>query len=146
LFGDCIVVDATGRYICERRALAPQLLHTWTAGNLAFLTAATFLRRRALDKHQLWFSADYRDLGDQDWALRLVQRRVPAAVLPEFVSVFTETGGNMGLRANAARERREFHARVPAWARALAPLALLHFRWRRWLAGHYRCVPHDYAI
>lgn len=146
LFGDCLVVDAAGDYLCERRALTPQLIHTWTASNLAFLTAATFIRRRVLDQHQLWFDANYRDAGDQDWALRLVQAGVKTAVLPKFLSVFTETGANMNLGANAARERRAFHGTAPIWARWLSPLALVHFRLRRWQAGHYRCRPHDYAI
>jgi glycosyltransferase involved in cell wall biosynthesis len=146
LFGDCLVVNADGSYRCERRSLTPQLLHTWTASNLAFLTAATFLRRRVLDQHQLWFNPAYRDAGDQDWALRLVRSGLKLAVLPEFLSVFTETGANMNLGANAARERRQFHATAPFWMRAVSPVALLHFRFRRWRAGHYRCQPHDYAI
>jgi glycosyltransferase involved in cell wall biosynthesis len=146
LFGHCLVVDSLGGYICERRSLTPQLLHTWTASNLAFLTAVTFIRRRVLDAHQLWFNADYRDAGDQDWALRLVKNRLKMAVLPEFLSVFTETGTNMNLGANASRERLAFHATAPFWARALKPWALVHFRLRRWTAGHYRCTPHDYAI
>jgi glycosyltransferase involved in cell wall biosynthesis len=146
LFGDVIVVDDRGNYICERRALVPQLLHTWTASNLAFLTAATFIRRRVLDAHQLWFNPNYRDAGDQDWALRLVMSRLQMAVLPEFLSIFTETGNNMNLGENAAKERREFHQAAPAWVRCLAPFALAHFRFRRWYAGHYRCQPHDYAI
>ncbi len=125
LFGDCVVVDAAGNYLCERRALTPQLIHTWTASNLAFLTAATFIRRRVLEEKQLWFNADLRSAGDQDWALRLIQAGVKTAVLPEFLSVFTETGTNLGLDANTARERRAFHATAPAWARALSPLALV---------------------
>ena len=146
LFGDCLVVDAMGVYLCERRALTPQRIHTWTASNLAFLTAATFIRRRLLDQHGLWFNADFREAGDQDWALRLIQARIKKAVLPEFLSVFTETGTNLSLGPNAASERRAFHATAPAWAHWVSPLALVHFRLRRWQAGHYRCRPHDYAI
>ena len=85
LFGDCLVVDGDGKYICERRSVTPQLLHTWTASNLAFLTAATFIRRRVLVKHQLWFNTEFRDAGDQDWALRIVQAGLNTAVLPKFV-------------------------------------------------------------
>lgn len=146
LFGDVVIVDATGKYICERRSLTPQLIHTWTASNLAFLTAATFIRRRVLEQHQLWFKADYREAGDQDWALRVVQSGVRAATLNQFVSVFTETGNNLGLNAHTHIERKAFHDTAPFWTRCLAPLALLHFRLRRWQAGHYRVRPHDYAI
>lgn len=146
LFGDCLVVDGQGTYLCERRSLTPRLLHTWSASNLAFLTAATFLRRRVLDQHQLWFNAAYRDAGDQDWALRVVQAGVKTAVLPEFLSVFTETGANMNLGDNASRERHAFQTSAPFWVRWLSPLALAHHRLRRWRAGHYQCAPHDYAI
>jgi len=146
LFGDCLVVGGNGEYLCERRSLRPRLLHTWTASNLSFLTAATFLRRRVLETHQLWFNPEYRDAGDQDWALRLVRAGLKTAVLPEFLSVFTETGSNMNLGANASRERRAFHASAPLWARALSPVALLGHRLRRWRSGHYQCRPHRYAI
>ncbi len=146
LFGDCLVVDASGSYCCERRALTPQLIHTWTASNLAFLTAATFIRRRVLEQKKLWFNPDFRSAGDQDWALRLIQKGVKAAVLEKRLSVFTETGTNLGLDSNTTRERRAFHATAPTWARWLSPLALVHFRLRRAHAGHYRCRPHTYAI
>lgn len=145
-FGDCLVVDSRGEYMCERRALTPQLLHTWTANNLSFLTAATFLRRHVFERHQLSFSTKFRDLGDKDWALRLVKSGLKMAVLPDFLSIFTDTGNNMNLGANAARERQQFHAATPLWARLSSPLGLLHFRLRRWQAGYYKCKPHDYAI
>ena len=146
LFGDCLVVKANGEYLCERRSLVPRIVHTWTASNLSFLTAATFLRRRVLETHQLWFNAGFRDAGDQDWALRVVRAGLQTAVLPEFLSVFTETGVNMNLGENASRERRAFHAESPAWAKVLSPFALAHHRLRRWHAGHYHCKPHEYAI
>jgi len=146
LFGDCLVVDVNGNYVCERRSLTPRLLHTWTASNLSFLTAATFVRRSVLEAKQLWFDAKYRDAGDQDWALRVVRSGAKTAVLSEFLSAFTETGVNMNLGENASRERQAFHAAAPAWARLLSPAALLHHRLRRWCAGHYRCEPHEYSI
>lgn len=146
LFGDVVIVNASGEYICERRSLPPQVIHTWTASNLAFLTAGTFIRQRVLEQHQLWFNSDYREAGDQDWALRIARSGVRTAALNEFVSVFTETGTNLGLNAHTAVERKAFHDTAPLWARMLSPLALVHFRLRRWCAGHYRCLPHNYSI
>jgi glycosyltransferase involved in cell wall biosynthesis len=146
VFGDCIVVQSDGSYLCERRSLTPQLVHTWVSGNLSFLTAATFLRPRILEQHKLWFEPSLRDVGDGEWALRMVKAGVRMAVLPEFISIFTETGANMNLGANASRERREFAGAAPLWARASRPLSLAHHRLRRWRAGHYHCHPHDYSI
>jgi glycosyltransferase involved in cell wall biosynthesis len=146
VFGDCIVVNGDGSYRCERRALVPQLLHTQTIGNLSFLTAATFLRRRVIEKNQLWFDPAWRDVGDAEWTVRLLRSGLKLAVLPEFTSAFTETGANMNLGANASREKKEYLAAAPRWAIPFRPLVLVHFRLRRWLAGHYHCRPHDYAI
>jgi glycosyltransferase involved in cell wall biosynthesis len=146
VFGDCFIVDAGGRYVCERRALKPQRLHTWISGSLSFLTAATFLRRRVIEDHKLFFNPDLRDVGDGEWTLRLVKSGLCTTVLPAFLAVFTETGQNMNLGANAAREKKEFLAALPSWAHLVTPLVLAHFRLRRWRAGHYRCKPHDYAI
>jgi len=60
--------------------------------------------------------------------------------------VFTETGHNLNLGAKTAKERQQFVASAPRWACLLAPFLVLHFRLRRWRAGHYRCKPHDYSI
>jgi len=146
VFGDCVVVDAHGNYVCERRPLTPRRLHIWASGNLGFLTAATFLRRRVIDTHQLFFNPDMRDVGDAEWALRVIDAGLSTAVLPEFLSVFTETGHNLNLGAKTAKERKQFVASAPRLARCVAPLLVLHFRLRRWRAGHYRCQPHNYSI
>jgi glycosyltransferase involved in cell wall biosynthesis len=143
VFGDCIIVQANGVYLCDRRVLAPQFLHTRLSGNLSFLTAATFLRRRVIDEHNLFFNPDLRDIGDVEWTLRFIKAGLRPAVLPEF---FTETGQNMNLLPNARREQQQFVASAPRWASFLAPLLVLHFRLRRWRAGHYHCKPHDYSI
>lgn len=146
VFGDCVVVNGDGSYRCERRALLPQLLHTRAIGDLSFFTAATFLRRRVVDQLQVWFDPHWRDIGDAEWTVRLLKSGVRMAVLAEFTSAFTETGNNMNLGANALREKQEYLAAAPPWAKLLRLLILVHFRLRRLMAGHYRCHPHNYAI
>lgn len=146
VFGDCVVVDAQGKYLCERRSLTPQILHTRVGRNLSFFTAGTFLRRRVIDQHQLFFDPQLRDVGDMEWTTRLLRSGLPLAILGEFTSVFTETGANMNLGANARRETEAFFAAVPAWARACAPLILAHYRLRRWRAGYYRPRKFAYAL
>ncbi len=146
VFGDTVIVGPKGEYVADRRALIPQRWHTLVSYNLSFLTAAAFLRRSVLDRHQLFFNPGMRDSGDGDWTVRLIQAGLRMATLKEFTSAFTETGANMNLGANAAREKREFFQTAPVCAQKLAPLVVAHFRLRRLLAGHYRCRPHEYAI
>ena len=146
VFADTVVADECGRYICDRRALVPHRYHSLVSGNLSYLTAATFFRRSAVEKHQLFYNANLRDVGDVDWALQVVNKGARMKTLPAFTSVFTETGDNMSKKENAIRERRELFAAAPGWARALRPMILTHFRLRRLLAGHYAPKPHAYSI
>lgn len=146
VLADTLVVDPQGGYLCERKALIPQLCHTRVGNTLSFFTAALFLRRRVLDQHNLYFDTRLRDLGDVDWALRAIRAGVRFGVLREFTSAFTDTGENMNLLPNARREAQEMRASAPAWMRATAQLWVAHYRLRRLFAGLYVCKPHDYAI
>jgi len=146
LFGDAVVINPSGEYVCERRALTPQRLHILVSNNLSFLTAATFFRRGLLDRYNLFFDSNFRACGDAEWALRLLQAGVRMALLNEFTSAFTETGVNLIFGEKASREQRELNLSAPLWARVAAPLVVAHYWLRRWRAGYYRCRPHDYAI
>ncbi|MDB6174716.1 MAG: hypothetical protein JWL59_4027 [Chthoniobacteraceae bacterium] len=146
LIADCIVVDSDGNYKCERKSMIPQLSHTQVGTTLSFLTAALFLRRRVLEKHQLFFDTHWRDLGDVEWTMRAIRAGIRFGVLRQFTTIFTDTGENMNLLPNARREKEELHSKVPWWLRVTAPLWVIHYRLRRLFAGVYRCKPHDYAI
>jgi glycosyltransferase involved in cell wall biosynthesis len=64
LFGDAIVVDGAGGYLCSRQVMVPQLYHTWTC-QLHTLSCATFFRRDLLTRTR-GFALDprWRDAGD----------------------------------------------------------------------------------
>jgi hypothetical protein len=94
----------------------------------------------------LYFDTKWRDLGDVFWFMELVNRGVRMAVLPQFASVFTETGDNMNLKPNALREKAEKVEMTPAWIRRLSKLMILHHRWRMFARGAYFQRPFDYSI
>ncbi|MFM1767972.1 MAG: hypothetical protein RJA22_501 [Verrucomicrobiota bacterium] len=147
VFADVIVVGPDGGYVCDRRASLPTRWHSLVSGNLAILTAATFFRRSLLDRHGLFFDDTRRTLADALWVLELLDRGVPMAVLPEFTTVFTDTGANLGLSPVAQREREDLMGRAPGWVRAGRHLVVAAYRYRRWRAGHYRRRPsYAYAI
>jgi glycosyltransferase involved in cell wall biosynthesis len=146
VFSDTVVVDAAGKYICDRKAIVPQRAHTLLGGNLSFLTCSTFLRRRVITEHRIHFNPEFRDIGDVEWTLRLISKNLRMAVLREFTSVFTETGSNMNLLENARREKRDFLAAAPQWVQRMRPLLIAHFRMRRLFGGAYRTHPYEYSI
>ena len=145
LFGDAIVVDAAGEYLCSRPVVLPTFYHTQIC-TLGVFTAATFFRRSLLEKQQLYFDAAWRDTGDAIWVTELLRRKIRLAVRRQFLSSFTDTGENMNTKPNARAEQQRMRESAPVWAQKLAPLWVLHYRLRRLLAGIYWPRPLDYAI
>lgn len=146
VFGDAIIVNPLGHFLCYRKSLLPLKPHSMVSGNLATLTCAMFFRKSVLEKRGLFFNANLRDLGDADWVIRSVEQGVPMALLPEFTSVFTDTGENMNLKPNAVREKKELYNSAPAWMRTMQRPIIWHHRWRKLWAGAYSQKPFQYSI
>ena len=145
LFGDVVVIDPDGQYICSRKVMKPLPWHTKSCF-LSTFTAATFFRRGLLERHALFFSDQLRDLGDCDWVLRVLGLGLGLGVVPEYLASFVDSGANMNLLPNAQRERRELRRALPAWMRWGRPLWSAHHRLRRLVHGHYGIAPFSYAI
>lgn len=144
-FGDVVIVDGTGQYICSRQILRPRLYHTWVCTNPIF-TAATFFRRGIIDEYRLFFDDQWRDVGDAAWILQLIQRGIAMAPLTRFTTAFADTGENMNLKPNAILEGKKLCQSAPFWARSLKSVWILRHRLLRLLAGHYFPQPFDYSI
>lgn len=145
LFGDAIIVDSNGGYLCSRRAMVPQPLHTLTSGNLSIFTSSTFFRRTLRDRGIL-FEKKWRVVGDAVWAVRLRRSGICCRVWGEAMAAFTETGANLSRPETAHQEQQTLYFSAPAWARLLAPLLLGIYRGRRWWAGAYQDHRVQYSI
>ena len=128
VISDTVVTDAAGNYICHRFSLRPIGASLWVV--FPVLTCALFIRRRVVDPMGIYFDTKWRDLGDLFWMMEFVKRKLNIAVLPEFTSVFADTGENMNLKPNAVREKEL------KWN--MAP------RWTKWAAATQR--PFDYSL
>jgi len=146
VFADTVIASPQGEYLCHRKACLPRKFHSQVSYNLAIFTCATFFRRSILDSEGLFFNPNLKDVGDAEWVLRLIERRVPMGLLRKFTSVFTETGANMNLLPNAQREKKEFAAAAPGWVRTCRPLVVWHYRLQKLLTGGYFQEPFQYAI
>lgn len=145
VFGDVIVVDADGRYLCHRRMVTPKLYHTWVC-HLATLSCATFIRRRVVAEYGLVFDPQWRAGADGFWMVELLKRGLKMATLHTFTSVFTWTGANMSSSPQAVYEAECLRRSAPVLARLGRPLLVMHHRLRRLLAGAYWQKPFDYEI
>ena len=145
LFGDVVMVDPEGQYLSHRKMQTPLKYHTWTC-HLSTLSCATFFRRRVVFEGNAWFETRWRDAGDGEWMLRLLQRRVHMAALGKFTSAFTQTGVNMSAAPNARRENLALRRSAPGWVRALRSAWIAHHRLRRLLGGMYFQKPFSYEI
>lgn len=145
LFGDFIVVNSEGEYIFHRRVRVPRKYHTWTCYLPAF-TCGMFFRRRIFHELRLEFDPGWRYVGDAEWIVRLLQRRVRMATLGEFTSVFTATGQNLGARPEAQDESKRLAATAPGWARRLQFVFAWHHRISHWARGAYRRTPFSFQL
>jgi glycosyltransferase involved in cell wall biosynthesis len=146
LFTDTVLIGQDGQFLCYRKSNLPSRAYTQAAGFLSTLTCATFFRRSVIDQHQLFFNDTLRDLGDADWILRALQKRIRMSCFSHYTSVFTQTGTNMNLLPNARRERLEFMSAAPMIFKLLKPFLVVQHRYRRALSGCYRQRPFSYAV
>lgn len=145
VFGDAVIVNAEGEYLFHRKMLPPLLWHTWTC-QLSTLTCGTFFRRSVIERRAAFFDLRWRYISDADWMRRLIQERMPMAVLGRFTSVFTHTGRNASTDETTLAELDAFRRTAPPLARALRPLVVAHHRARRWLGGTYAQAPFDFSL
>jgi glycosyltransferase involved in cell wall biosynthesis len=145
VFGDVVMVDVKGNYLCHRKMQTPLLYHTWVC-HLSTLSCAMFFRRRIVSERNEFFDPQWRDAGDGEWMLRLLRQKIRMAALESFTSTFTQTGANMSAGPNARRENRALAGTAPAWAQASELPIVLHHRLRRLLGGMYFQKPFSFEI
>jgi glycosyltransferase involved in cell wall biosynthesis len=144
-FGNIVVTDTSGNYLCDRTAVLPSRWHTMTSGNLSVFSAATFFRRSLVDRGLL-FDPAWRIIGDSVWILSLLQARLKAGMIRQRLASFAYSPENLSQHQAATEERRRLRAMAPVSARLFAPLAIILSRFRRLLAGGYSVKPHSYKI
>ena len=145
-FCDAIVVDSEGGYVCDRKVMVPSRLHTLVSGNLSIFTSSTFSRASVFKERNLYFDVMFRNVGDADWALRLIAAPVSLRTTRLRASVFTDTGDNLNMQPGGLHEKEQLRERAPAWAKAFSAVIVAFYRLRRLFAGIYALKPHSYEI
>ena len=144
-FGDVLIVDSSGGLLCGRKLVHPSKYHIMT-DQLPLYSAAMFIRWRALEKYALYPDPRWKNIGDVELVLRMMEQNVHIGLLHDYVSVFSDTGKNMALDKIAATEYEVIRNRAPYWARKMRRFWVLNHRFRKWLAGCYRLSPIAYSV
>lgn len=144
VIADTVVIDTEGDYLCHRIALPPIGDTLWVRFNV--LTCALFIRREVIEKHQLYFDTQWRDLGDFFWVVAAKKLGLRFHELRHRTSIFTDTGENMNLLPNAQREKEIARKMTPRWIATFRPLVLLHHRFRMLFSGTLHERPFSYEL
>lgn len=131
LFADVVLVDPDGTPLSYRQAVRPLCGHIRSCF-LPNYSAATFVRRRAIDQGHL-LDTRFRAIADAVWIEGLLKTGFKAGILNEALALFTQTGENLGQSAAALDESRAWRnaggIRSRFWA-------LLH-RMQKMVSGAY---------
>lgn len=141
--GDTVVVDGKGNYLCSRLGLVPRRWGTWV--RFPVVTSSFFLRRSLLEKQDIRFDTQWKVFGDLFFVLNLIRRGTRFGVLPGFLSVFTDHGDNLYLRADPEEIARRQSA-APGWVRFFYLGFLFLYGGRLLLRGAWAMRPFRYEI
>jgi hypothetical protein len=135
LFGDIIVCDADLHPLCYRQAILPWRSHIRRCF-LPTFSAATFVRRKVIDEGYL-LDTRFQAIADAVWIHQLLGCGFRAATFPEPLSLFVQTGENLGHSPASLREAHDWRrlALRSNRVQALALKAVHHLR--KMLAGAY---------
>ena len=141
--GDTVVVDARGNYLCHRLGIVPGSWGTWV--RFPVVTSSFFFRRSLWEDPDVRFDVRWKIFGDLFFVLHLLRRGTRFGVLPSFLSVFSDHGGNLYLRAKPEEISRRKNA-APGLVKIFYPCLLAAYWVRLWLRGGLAVKPFSYEI
>jgi glycosyltransferase involved in cell wall biosynthesis len=144
-FGNIVVTDQEGNYICDRTAVMPSRWHTLTGGTLSVFSAGTFFSRGVVSRGLL-FDPAWRVVGDSIWVLSLLRAGLKRKLIRHRLAAFAYSNNNLSQQPNASKESRRLRAMATLPMRFFAPLAVAYLRFQRLLHGGYLIKPHSYKI
>ena len=145
LFGDALIIDSQGRALTYRRAISPTRRHL-RASHLNVYTCATFFRRSVIEAGHV-LDPKWKSIGDVIWIDRMLASGIRMAILPELLSTFTLTGGNLSTDNPISEdEKRRWRAEVGELSCAGRAQQVIGHRLRKLFAGAYRKRTFDYSI
>jgi len=144
--GDTIVVDATGEYMCHRKAVVPTT-GILRLGRTPVQSSSLFFRAKLVkEPNAILFDPQWKAMGDWAWLRDQNARGARMIRIPRFLSSFVDDGGNLGMSLRAINETRAVYGALTPLQRATEPIVRGADYLRKFLDGYYSQKPFDYAI
>jgi glycosyltransferase involved in cell wall biosynthesis len=135
LFGDSLVVDPECKLLAYRKGYPPRWWYI-AASHLYVYPCSMFLRRRIVDAG-LKFKDYLKDVGDQEFVVRLLRYGYRATHISRYLAAFTITGNNRSSGKNARREAEDIAESFPKWICIGSPFINFARLTEKLLAGSY---------
>lgn len=136
LFGDIVIVSSDGIPIGYRQAVKPLRGHIRSCF-LSTFSAATFVRRKIIDDGHL-LDTNFLAISDAVWIDELLRSGYRSKVLNQPLSVFTQTGNNLGQTAVSAEEGQKWRGVTGVHGKLRKFYWSMLHRLRKTMAGAYQ--------
>ena len=136
LFGDIVIVSSDGIPIGYRQAVKPLRGHIRSCF-LSTFSAATFVRRKIIDDGHV-LDTNFQAISDAVWIDELLRSGYRCKVLNQPLSVFTQTGNNLGQTVVSAEESQKWRGITGIYGMLRKFYWSTLHRLRKTLAGAYQ--------
>jgi glycosyltransferase involved in cell wall biosynthesis len=145
LFGDTLVTRPDGSLLCFRKAYAPIWPFIATS-DLYNFPSSMFLRRRVIERGEL-FDASFKDVGDEEFVIRLLRKGYRMATLRRYLSTFTLTGSNRSQNPVVRTEGERLERMLPGWVfRSRVPLNVARLLFKFASGAYFERPPLRYSM
>ena len=136
VFGDVVLVDELMTPLAYRRAIKPSIAHI-RYSHLSTFSAATFIRRRALDEGH-FLQTRWKTIADAVWIEELLSAGYRSATIREPLAVFCMLGSNLGQSSLLFEERKQWELELKATNKWIKRLHIMRHRIAKFLFGAYK--------
>ncbi len=144
IVGDFLILDPAAKLLSFRRVTPLRRLFLATDHLYAF-TCATFFRRKIWDAG-IRYQTQFKAVADGRWLFDVLDHGFRPRNLRRFLSIYTDTGVNLGVGTVGQEERKGWFATLPRWQRLLAPVFRRLRQVEKYLAGGYASRPIAYEV
>jgi glycosyltransferase involved in cell wall biosynthesis len=135
VFGDVVLVDELMTPLAYRRAIKPSIAHI-RYSHLSTFSAATFIRRRALDEGH-FLQTRWKTIADAVWIEELLSAGYRSATIREPLAVFCMLGSNLGQSSLLFEERKQWEIELKYTNKWIKRLHIMRHRIAKFLFGAY---------